>query len=167
MRDVRELEQRYRDLEGRTEVTLETKVRRGQVGLLLALILSVLLAGSTAAVDLRRLRSPAGTARAWAEATVFGDCDRHLHLSVPAPGAVRRSRAELCAALQARSAVARTRLPSPTVRTRLLSQDGRRAVARAAVSSPQGTTTTQLPLRRLAGRWVVVRDDDACRLGCG
>ena len=166
--DVRDVEARYRELEQRREVTLETKVRRGQVGLLLALVVSVLLAGVTAAVDLRRLASPAGTARAWAEATVFGDCSRHLSLSVRAPGdRDRRVPDDVCQALRARSLQARTVVPGTRVTTRLLSRDDDDAVAEAVVTTPDGRTVARLPLLRTGDGWRVVRDDEACRVGCG
>ena len=165
-RDHRDLEQRYRELEGRKEVPLATRVRRGQVGLLLALLLSVLLAGVTAAVDLRRLQTPLGTAQAWSEATVFGDCDRHLALSVPGD-AGQPPRAEVCRSLAERSASARDPSTRTRVSTRLVSDQGRRAVVRAELSAPAlATTTTDLRLRRRGDGWVVVRDAAACRLGC-
>jgi hypothetical protein len=168
VRDARDLEQRYRELEGRKEVPLSTRVRRGQVGLLLALLLSVLLAGVTAAVDLRRLQTPLGTAQAWSEATVFGDCDRHLALSVRAPGDDdSRVPDELCQALRRRSLDARTTVPGTSVQARLLSREGSTALAEAVVRRPAGRTVARVPLRRQDDGWVVVRDDEACSIGCG
>ena len=167
MRDARDLEQRYRELEKRKEVPLEVRVRRGQVGLLLALLLAVLLAGITAAVDLRRLQTPLGTAQRWTEATVFGDCSGHLSLSVRAPGDDDpRVPDEVCEALRRRSLVARTEITRTRVDVRLLSQAGDRAEAQAVVTRPAGQVRTLVRLRRSDGGWRVVRDDAACRVGC-
>ncbi len=156
-----DLEQRYRALEQRREVSMQDRVRRGQVGLLLALITALLLAGTTAAVDLRRLRTPEGTARAWAEATVFGDCDRHLSLSVAAPGAPVQD-ATLC-----RRLAAVPRVPGTTVRTRLLSRGATRASAEGVLVTPTRTVAVRLELRRRGAGWVVLRTPQACLLGCG
>ncbi len=167
MRDGGRLEERYRELEGRREVALAVRVRRGQVGLLAALLAAVLLAAGTAAVDLRRLQTPLGTARAWSEATVFGDCDRSLALSVPAVPADGPARASLCRALAERSAVARDPSSGTRVTTRLVSRAGRRAVVRAVVTADNvAPVSTELQLRRQGDDWRVVRDDDACRIGC-
>ncbi len=66
------------------------------LGTLLALTLAV---GTIAAIDLRRLQTPRGTALAWTGAAVFGDCMRYRELSVPEPDEPQpdqRSDDELC-----------------------------------------------------------------------
>jgi len=61
------------------------------LGTLLALTLAV---GTIAAIDLRRLQTPRGTALAWTGAAVFGDCTAYLALSVPDPAAPQEVRSD-------------------------------------------------------------------------
>lgn len=155
----------YARLERRAEVPLSTRVWRGQVGLVIVLILVALLVGVTAAVDLRRLQTPVGTAQRWSEATVFGDCTAYARLSVP-EGGVRetRSAAEVCRDLRAR--VARTDVTRVQVRTRLVATQGRTAVVLVELARDAEREQTRLSLRRRGDGWAVVRDAQACRLGC-
>lgn len=155
----------YAQLERRAEVSQSTRVWRGQVGLVIVMILVALLVGSTAAVDLRRLQTPVGTAQRWAEATVFGDCAAYARLSVPAPGSREaRSAGQVCRDLRAR--VATTDVTRAVVRTQLERSRGRTAVVRVELARGEIRRQTLLPLRRRGDGWVVVRDAQACRLGC-
>jgi len=130
------------------------------LGLLIGLTLAVSV---TAAIDLRRLDSPAGAALSWTEAAVFGDCDRYLLLSVPEQGAQdARPREEVCTALRATGTATLARTPSTQVRL-VSAQPGS---AELVVQRPEGEVPVRLDLVR-DGRWKVVRNAAACGpVGC-
>ena len=158
-------EEAFARLEQRAEVPASTRVWRGQVGLVIVMILVSLLVGTTAAIDLRRLQTPVGTSQRWAEATVFGDCDAYARLSVPAPGVQEtRSEAEVCRDLRVR--VAANDVTRAVVRTGLVEVQGRTAVVRVELARGEDRSQMLLPLRRKGDGWAVVRDEQACRLGC-
>lgn len=75
------LERRYAELEGKNEQRKAATVRRGPVSLIAVCLGVALVVGITAAVDLRRLRTPEGTALAFVGAAVFGDCATYRQLA--------------------------------------------------------------------------------------
>ena len=127
------------------------------LGIVLTLVLGV---GVTAAVDLRRLDTPAGAALSWAEAAVFGDCTRFVLLSSPDPtGGDDARRERLCADLEARAAAL-----APQTRVRLLA--ARPGSAEVVVERPDGAVPFRVALVD-DGRWKVVLGEQACRaVGC-
>ncbi len=155
----------YAQLERRAEVPFSTRVWRGQVGLILVMLIVALLVGITAAVDLRRLQTPVGTAQAWVEATVFGDCVAYRKHSVAVAGRQEvRSDQEVCRALRAKVAEGDPELVR--VRTVLVRRSGRTALVSAEVTRGPVTTPVQLTLQRRGDGWAVVRDEEGCRVGC-
>ena len=155
-----EVPQRQLEAERRNELRDRRRVERSPyvlVGLLLALVLGV---GLTAAVDLRRLDTPAGAALAWAESAVFGDCPRYVLLSSPDPsGGDDARREQVCRDLAARSADR-----AAATRVRLLA--ARPGSAELVVERPGETVPFRVALVR-DGRWRVVLDDASCAaVGC-
>jgi hypothetical protein len=107
--------------------------------------------GVTAAIDLRRLDTPLGTALGWAGAAVYGDCDAYAALSLAGPGrpAEARSDADVCRDLRAGTVQARESRRPSTSRGRRAGQRRRSQVtvtwcaraASAASSSPCSDAT--------------------------
>lgn len=146
----------------------ERRVRRGPETLVAVLVALCLAVGVVAAVDLRRLMTPRGTALAWTGAAVFGDCTAYQALSIPDTG-VREERTigELCSDLIRRTEQAR-REPT-TIRIELLTVviDDRRATARMSITRPGATATAELELVRRGDGWAVLRTADTCAaVGC-
>lgn len=150
--------------ERKNELRTARQVRRTPfvvVGLLVVLTFAV---GVTAAIDLRRLDTPAGAAQGWITATLTGDCARYRLLSVP-ERAEPRSDEEVCADLR-RAADEGVR---EAVRTRVrvvgdAEQEGSSARVEVELARDGGTATV-VRLRLVDGdRWRVVRDAEACRL---
>lgn len=144
----------------------ERRVRRGPETLVAVLVGLCLAVGVVAAVDLRRLMTPRGTALAWTGAAVFGDCTAYQALSIPG---VRQERtdSELCSDLIRRTEQAR-REPT-TIRIELLTVviDDRRATARMSITRPGATATAELELVRRGDGWAVLRTADTCAaVGC-
>lgn len=135
------------------------------IGITAVLVLAV---GLTAVVDLRRLHTPGGTALAWTQAAVFGDCRAFLSLSLPADrSGERRTEDEICRDLRAATAPARVDSTRLTVRVLSVQQEGGQAVARVEVRGPEVTRTTALRLVRRGEGWLVVRRVGACgTAGC-
>lgn len=146
----------------------ERRVRRGPETLVAVLVVLCLAVGVVAAVDLRRLMTPRGTALAWTGAAVFGDCTAYQALSIPDTG-VREERTdgELCSDLfrsteQARREPTRIRIELLTVAV-----DGRRATARMGITRPGAATTAELQLVRSGDGWAVLRSAATCAaVGC-
>jgi hypothetical protein len=140
------------------------QVRRTPVVVLGLLVVLTFGVGITAAIDLRRLDTPAGAAQGWVTATLSGDCARYRLLStpdVPEP----RDEEQLCADL---TRVARDGLTT-AVRTRVrvvgeVQQEG--PLARVSVElAPDGGTAVVRELRLVdRDRWRVLRDAAACEL---
>lgn len=164
-------EQRYAELEAGHEQRRAATARRGPVSLVVVMLGVALVVGVVAAVDLRRLQSPQGTALAWSGAALFGDCRQYLALSVADPGApVRDRRTEdvLCADLRRLTAQARQ---DPEVGADALSvrEGADAAVVRLAVTRVGGRESeVDVPLVPDGdGGWLVVRTAEVCRaVGC-
>lgn len=156
-------EQRWAAAERSLDVQYARRIRRTPrvvIAILAALSLAV---GVTAAVDLRRLQTPRGAALAWTEAATFGNCRAFLALSRPAePTAERRTDDEICRALRASTAQARSDATRIRIIPRWVEQRGRRAVAVIELRGPAGSRRLRLDLVRRGDDWLVVRSGAAC-----
>ncbi|MBC7374462.1 MAG: hypothetical protein H7323_10785 [Frankiales bacterium] len=162
-------ERLYAEAERSLDVVKARRVRRGPETLIGVLVLLSLGVGVVAAVDLRRLMTPRGTALAWTGAAVFGDCAGYERLSVPPRTALRDSRAPAERCLALRRATQEAREQSGRVGIDLLQVGESERDARAVVrlSRPQGVVVVQLELVREGAGWAVVRTDATCRVvGC-
>jgi hypothetical protein len=148
------------------------KMRRQPLILLGVLNALVLAVGTTAALDLRRLQTPRGTALAWVEAAVFGDCSVYRELSVPDRGTVeRRTGTEVCKDLKAATGTARAHAGRIALLPGTALERGGTATSAVGVRRPEGdrtvTVQVEVQLRKVDGRWRVVRDAATCQaLGC-
>jgi len=141
-----------------------TPSRRGIAAGLLVLDLVVLLAGVGALLDLRRLETPAGTARAWVQAAIAHDCPRLVDLARGGLAARRQAlgSAEFCAVVE--TAYAGMAVSGPVQLGPLQPgpvQPGPAAQPqRAAALALTGRTTRLISLRLQRGgrRWRVVVD---------
>lgn len=161
------VEVRYREMEAAEEENRRRKMRR-QPWLLLGLV-NVLILGTaaTAAVDLRRLRTPGGVALAWTQAAVFGDCEDYRQYSVSDGGVSdRRTPDELCLDLRAATEQARAESLSIGLTRGVVSRVGARATVPLTVTRRTVPLDVTLSLVLSGGRWHVVRDTEACRIGC-
>ncbi|MDP3711569.1 MAG: hypothetical protein Q8R60_03670 [Mycobacteriales bacterium] len=150
--------------ERKNEARTARQVRRTPVVVLGLLVVLTFAVGITAAIDLRRLDTPAGAAQGWVTATLSGDCARYRLLSTP-DEPESRGEQQLCDDL---ADVARERLAA-AVRTRVrvvgdVVQEG--GLARVSVElAPEGGTAVVKQLRLVErDRWRVVRDAAACEL---
>jgi hypothetical protein len=144
------------------------RARRQVVVLLVVLNALVLGIGLVASVDLRRLRTPGGTALRWVQAAVFGECDDYLRFSVAAGDVPdHRTRDALCRDLRAATAPARTEQLQIGLRLGPVVVRGDRATAEVVLSRRDEPVTLHLTLVRSEGRWRVVRDAATCEsVGC-
>lgn len=136
--------------------------------LLLVVNALVLAVGLVAAVDLRRLRTPGGTALRWVQAAVFGDCDDYLEFSVPATDVIdRRAPSDLCKDL--RQATAQARADQLQIGLHLGKVTSSKTDATAAVTLTRDGNPTPLSVHlvRRNGAWRVLRDAATCAsVGC-
>ena len=147
---------------------LVQKARRQRIVLLVLVNLLVLGSGLVTAVDLRRLRTPGGTALRWVEAAVFGVCGDYLEFSVPASDAPDpRSDADLCRDLRASTDEARTQAATIGLRLGVVSERGSTANATVTLTRAGRDAQLQIHLVRRDGRWRVLRDAATCAsVGC-
>lgn len=147
------------------EATLR-RMRRQPLILIALLDVLVVGVGTTAAIDLRRLQTPSGTALAWTQAALFGDCGDYRRYAVADP-TDRRGPDELCQDLRARTVDNRAASASIALRRRGSHQTGRTATVQLEITRKDVPTTVELRLRRVAGRWLVILDSAACDgVGC-
>jgi hypothetical protein len=152
-------EQLYRREEEELGRRRSASVRRGPIGLIAVGLLVALLVGVTAAVDLRRLTTPRGTALAWTGALLFGDCAAYDRLTDGLTGSARTR----CAALREASSAARERPSDVDFSVVRVEQAGpvatvvvrARMLGRPAVDVP-------LPVLRGGGRWRVQPTGATC-----
>lgn len=165
--EVDELDRRYAEAEARRSGRSEATARRGPISLIAVCLGVALAVGVVAAVDLRRLQTPTGTALAWTGAAVFGDCTAYRELSRPVAGS-DVDPDEQCLALRKSTAGARERAGQVAIDVVRVEQDGDRATARVRVERPDlPAVEVPLPLRRDGDGWVVVLDDRVCNaVGC-
>ena len=130
------------------------------------LVLLSLAVGAVAAIDLRRLQTPRGTALAWTGAAVFGDCTAYDRLSI-APAPERRSDAAVCRDLRAATEDARADASTIGIDVLSVEQRGREATVEVQVRRGADEASVELPLRRKGDGWGVVLTDEVCRVvGC-
>lgn len=155
------IEQRYAELERKNEGRKAATIRRGPVSLIAVCLGLALLVGVTAAVDLRRLESPAGTSLSWAGAAVFGDCTTYRRLSVPPAGGGDDD--ARCRELRRLGAEARERPNEVEIELLTTEQSGDRATARLRVRLPGGQPQeVAVRLLRVDGDWLVEPDGTVC-----
>lgn len=156
-------EQRWASAERVLDVQAARRIRRTPGVVIGILALLVLAVGLTAAVDLRRLQTPRGTALAWTEAAVFGDCHAFLSLSrADDPATDRRTDDDICRALRKATAAARNDASRISLHATDVTRTGRSATAAVEVRGPEGTRTATLHLVRSGRGWVVLRSAAAC-----
>jgi hypothetical protein len=152
-------EQLYRREEEELARRRSATVRRGPIGLVAVGLVVALVVGITAAVDLRRLTTPRGTALAWTGALLFGDCAAYDRLTAGLTGPARTR----CTALRSASEAARDRPSDVDFSIVRVEQTGpvatvvvrTRVLDRPAVDVP-------LPLHRTGGRWRVQPTGATC-----
>ena len=162
-------ERLYAQAERKLEGDRARTVSRGPVTLVAVLVALSLAVGVTAAVDLRRLKTPLGTALGWTGAAVFGDCEAYLRLSEPDPAgdAETRTDEQVCRDLRARTAQDREAPAQIGIRGEAGAVRGDRAEVPVTITRPDGERSLVLPLQRRDGAWRVVRTEEVCRVvGC-
>ncbi len=163
------LEQAYARAEDKLEAYYDRRRRRGPPILLATMLALVLAVGTVAAVDLRRLRTPRGTALAWTGATVFGDCTAYLALSVADPVLAPEGRTdrELCRVLRQQTAVNRDAAAQIGIDLLAVRRSGNEATATLSIRRPDGEQQVELSMRRRGDGWAVIRTPEVCAgLGC-
>lgn len=162
------VEERWAEQEAAAAQARLRKARRQRPLLLAVMGALVLATGVTAAVDLRRLQTPGGTALKWTQAAVFGDCDDYLRYSV-GDGSVTDERTDdqLCRDL--RAATKQARADSITIGLALgpVREDGSGADVQVTLTRSKRPVVVAMRLVKRDGRWVVVRDARTCAsVGC-
>jgi hypothetical protein len=144
------------------------KARRQRVLLLVLINALVLGVALVASVDLRRLRTPGGTALRWVEAAVFGNCDDYLEFSLPdADAPDPRSGGDLCRDLRASTKDARNHSATIGMRLEAVTEKGQDAEVQIRLTRQDRPSSVTLHLIRRNGRWRVLRDAETCAsIGC-
>jgi hypothetical protein len=144
------------------------KARRQRALLLLVVNALVLAVGLVASVDLRRLRTPGGTALRWVQSAVFGDCADYLDFSVPDASAPDpRSRAELCQDLRQATAQARNEQLRIGLHLGSVTREAADATVAVTLTRDGKAVPLSVHLVRRSGRWRVLRDAATCSsVGC-
>lgn len=139
--------------------------------------------GLVASADLRRLQTPRGTALAWTEAAVFGDCRGYAKLSVRDPGEAldtdaqtdartdtrtdTRTDEQRCRDLRRGSEDARLHSGTIGLDAIRVVQRGSSATVQIRLTRDRTARTALLFLVRKGSGWAVVRDTVACsQVGC-
>ncbi|HWG94447.1 MAG TPA: hypothetical protein VNU66_09505 [Mycobacteriales bacterium] len=149
------LERAYARLEAQHESRRAATARRGPVSLVAVCLGVALVVGVTAAVDLRRLRTPEGTAVAWTGAAVYGDCTGYRELGTIALDD------RGCRDLRDATEEARER-PDVDVAPRSARVTGDRAEVAVVLVRGDDEQRLAVPLVRRDGRWAVDPDDALC-----
>lgn len=162
------IEERYAAAERTLDVARARRLRRTPAVLIALIGALVLLVAITAAIDLRRLQTPRGAALAWTEAATLGECRGYLALSRPVDVlSERRTDSQLCRALRAATADARTRGAALRITPLQVRQEGRTATVGVRVRKGGASYDVQLHLVREGPHWRVLRDEVACAaVGC-
>lgn len=144
------------------------RVRRQTLTLLLVVNILVLGIGLVASVDLRRLRTPEGTALRWLQAAVFGECDDYLRYSVADVDLPdRRAEQELCQDLRQATAKARRESLTIGLDVATVRRSGDTVTVTVRLRRAEEETSLTLHLVRDGGRWKVLRDAGTCStVGC-
>ena len=160
------VEARYAELEAAGEERRRARMRRQP--LILVALVQVLVVGIalTAAVDLRRLRTPQGVALRWTQAAVFGDCDDYRTFSV-SDEIESRPATQVCRDLRAATAEARNNNLSIGLVVDRVRRDGERATVSITLTRAGKRTPLSVTLVRRDGEWKVLRDTATCGfVGC-
>ena len=166
MTESPELARRYAELERSLEPQRARSIARGPIGLIGVLVVLSLAVGVVAAVDLRRLQTPRGTALAWTGAAVFGDCVAYERLSI-AEQPEERSDEALCRDLRRGTEEARQTAAQIGIDVLSVEQRGRRATVEVQVRRADRERTVALSLRRKGDGWGVLLTNEVCRVvGC-
>ena len=161
-----EVNRRYAAAELTLEVAAAKRIRRTPAVLISLLALLVAGVGLVSSADLRRLQTPRGTALAWTEAAVFGDCRGYQKLSLAPPADVlvvdRRSGEQRCTDL--RRSTEDARLHSGSIRLDAVSvqRPGATAAVQVRLVRAGAERTVLLSLVRRGAGWAVLRDGSAC-----
>ena len=147
---------------------LSRKYRRQRLLLLVVVNGLVLSIALVASVDLRRLRTPGGTALRWVESAVFGDCDDYLRYSVVDPALPEtRSRDELCRDLREGTREARANSASIGLNLGAVTRHTNDATVAVTLTRQGKAAHVDVHLVRRDGRWRVLRDPATCAsVGC-
>lgn len=160
-----ELARRYAELERSLEPQRARSIARGPIGLIGVMVVLSLAVGTVAAVDLRRLQTPRGTALAWTGATVFGDCTAYDRLSLARDD--DRTDDQLCRDLRAGTQDARENASTIGIDVVSVEQRGREATVVVEVRRGDDEQTVPLELRRKGDGWGVLLTDEVCEaVGC-
>jgi hypothetical protein len=154
-----DLDELYAELEAAEESRRRARLRRQPLILIALLGALTLGVGLVASVDLRRLQTPEGVALRWTQAAVFGDCKDYLHYST---GSAAQPEAEVCRSLRASTAEARVHNVDIGLTVRSVTVHGTSAEVVLRIARADEAQLAQLDLRRVAGRWRVVRDEGSC-----
>lgn len=155
---------RYAELEAAAEDKRRARLRRQPLVLIALTAVLIVAVGLVASVDLRRLRTPQGVALRWTQAAVFGGCDDYLHFST---GTLDRPRADVCRSLRAATQDARQNNLQIGLVVKEVSTRGSSSTVVLQISRENEVRRAELHLRRLDGRWQVLRDDVSCAVvGC-
>jgi hypothetical protein len=161
-----DVEQRYRELESSLAPARERSVARGPIGLIAVLLVLCLGVGVVAAIDLRRLHTPRGTAMAWTSAAVFGDCTAYERLSLPAEDDSRDGD-QRCRELRRATEQAREQPDEVGLEVVSVQERGREATVEVRLRRGDRERSVTLPLRRKGDGWAVLLTDEVCRaVGC-
>jgi hypothetical protein len=147
-------ERAYARLEAQHEQRRVRTARRGPVSLIAVCLGVALVVGVTAAIDLRRLRTPEGTAVAWTGAAVFGDCTGYRELGPELDQ-------QACRDLREATREARER-PDVEISARSARVRGDRAEVALEVVRRGVPQRLAVPLVRVDGRWRAAPDDALC-----
>jgi hypothetical protein len=144
------------------------RARRQRLLLLVVVNSLVLAIGLVASVDLRRLRTPGGTALRWVQAAVFGDCSDYLRYSVAASDvADPRSPSEVCTDLAVASKDAQNNQLSIGLHPGRVTRTGAGATAVITLTRDGKAQAMTIHLVRRDGAWRVLRDAVTCgSVGC-
>ena len=165
----RELNRRYAIAEQSLDRDRAKRARRTPVLLIALTALLIAGVGLVASADLRRLQTPRGTALAWTEAAVFGDCRGYDRLSLrdTAGAGDLRTGDQRCNALRQRSQDARLHSGSIRIDAVSVTRVGATATVEVRLTRAGAASTAALSLVRRGGGWAVVRNAVACsQIGC-
>jgi hypothetical protein len=157
------VERAYALAEVKNEARKEATIRRGPVSLIVVCLGFALLVGITAAVDLRRLQTPEGTALAFAGAAVFGDCNAYRRLALRAADD-DRDEDERCLEIRRATQDARDRPADVEIELVSAQEEGDTARAVVRVRRPGDDESEDVPLsmRPRGGGWVVELTERTC-----
>jgi hypothetical protein len=164
--ELAELERRYAAAEETRSGRTAASARRGPISLIGVCLGVALAVGVVAAVDLRRLQTPTGTALAWTGAAVFGDCTAYRELSLTPTGPPDAE--TQCRQLRQATETNRERAGEVEIEVTAVEEGEQDASASVRLQRPQrGAVQVEVPMRRVDDGWVVLLTDELCaKVGC-